>query len=416
MPTIVLVGSRDGALAAAEEMGLSVLLLAERRPPPGRREALADYARVDLRADPADLIARARSLAGRRRIAGVIALTEAAVVPAAHIRAALGLDGLDVAVARRCHDKLLMKRAVREAGIVCTDWVAVEEDTRAKDLVERLGLPVVVKPRRSSGSRGTFVAHHARALRGALEPDHLAERFVRGVEMSVESFVVEGRVVFKNHTEYHVPFWANVLPAALDRDTARAVDAVNRRAIAALGITRGITHLEVFLTERGVVFGEIAVRPPGGHLMELMTRAYGFDAWRALLEIELGRAPELPARPERFAGSWVLHPGAGVVSHVRGLRAAERAEHVDSVHCRVRRGDTVGPRLGTGNQVGHVLASARSRDEVVLALRAARELVRIDLSTGTTLDGYFDSASSSPSSASRPGALPSPSAVLGTSS
>ena len=37
--------------------------------------------------------------------------------------------------------------------------------------------------------------------------------------------------------------------------------------------------MEVFLGEEGPVFGEIAARPPGGYLMDLIPRAYGFDPW-----------------------------------------------------------------------------------------------------------------------------------------
>jgi len=374
--TVLFLGSRPGALAAARRMGLTVFVLDTALPARRAARAVARHGTVPRGGGAG---AAAVALCRGARVDAVVPLTEAAVLPAAEARSALGVAGMDVATALRCHDKVAMKEAVRAAGVACTDWVAVEEGTDADAVRTRLGLPLVVKERRLSGSRGMTLACDAAAARAALRPGMIAERFVEGTEMSLEVFVADGRVLFTNPTEYLVLAFANVAPAGIDAATRAAVEDLARRAVAALGFRRGMAHVELFLTAAGPVFGEMAARPPGGRIMRLLKGVYGFDPWEALLRLELGETPRLPPDPRRFAGVWMLHPGAGRVRSVTGLEAARTVPGVRQVVCRARPGADLAARAGTGQDVGWLEARGPTREAVVTALQQAHALVRIDL-------------------------------------
>ncbi len=397
-----MVGSRDGALAAAERLGLDVLLLDDTRPSARRRSRIARFGRVDLeRPDGlseaghhARLARRARALATDMSVVAVVGMTERAVVPAAVVREALGQPGLGIGAARACHDKAEMKRAVHAAGLPHARWASIGSAARADALIDRLGLPLVIKQRASSGARGARICAQAAEVRDALRPGWIAESFVPGAEMSVESFVIDGRVVFANPTEYLVPFWANLLPARLPAVDAAAVLDLNQRAITALGITRGLTHLELFLGPDGPVFGEIAVRPPGGHLMDLLELAYGFDPWETLLCIEQEERPSLPDGARRSAGVYVLHPGAGVVRSVRGLSAARAVPGIVTLRCRARSGNVLRPRVGSGQTVGHLVAVGPDRDAVASAMVVARAHIRIRVEETEQPPGRYGTAGS----------------------
>ena len=176
-----------------------------------------------------------------------------------------------------------------------------------------------------------------------------------------------------------MPRHANVVPAALEEGVRAAVLQLNAAVIAGLGVERGMTHVELFLTERGPVFGEIAARPPGGRLMPLLRRAWGFDPWRALLQVELGEPARFPAQPRRVAGTWILHPGAGTVSSVEGREEAARVPGVTRVRVRVDRGARIPPRLGTGQDIGYLQAEGPTRDGVARALERAHAALQIRL-------------------------------------
>lgn len=389
---VALVGRRSPALAAARRAGLEVLLVAERpaRGRPGETGSVIcdlggdlDQGEERWRRCAGELAALARRGEGGgqtgRSIRAVLAAGERSVLPAAVIRRELGLPGLDVATAVRCSDKLVMKQAAGAAGLPCARWVAGDEWTRER-LVARLGLPVVLKVRRGSGGRDSWVAQRREELPERLPEGWTAEGFVTGREASVESFVVDGEPRFVNVTEYLEPRWANLVPARLPPGARAAIERLNRRALRALGVERGMTHLEVFLTRRGPVFGELAARPPGGHLLELMELAYGFDPWAAWLAAELGGEPALPAgRPRQYAAVRVLHPGAGRVVRVEGLDEARRQAGVVRADLRLRPGLEVAERRGAGQEVGSIVVRARSGREAERRLQRARECLRIEM-------------------------------------
>jgi biotin carboxylase len=329
-------------------------------------------------ADPAAWHALARTLAPGKPIA-VVALTEAAVLPAALLRAELGVDGMDVATALRCTDKLAMKTAIRAAGLPCADFLACEPGLSPRALVDALGLPLVLKPRTGSGGRGQRLVRAERELESPVPAAYLAERFVEGVELSSEALLVQGALCFENATEYLRVREANVVPAPLPADVAAQIAALQRRALGALGVTEGIAHTEIFLSSAGPVFGELAVRPPGGHIMRLIELAYGFDPWQAWLRLQLGEQPELPRAATRTAGAWVLHEGAGRVRALPDLDAVRRMPGVELVNVRVSAGSRVGPRLGSGDEIGHLIVVGRNRDEVAERLLAARAALRFEM-------------------------------------
>ena len=388
---VLLVGCRRGALEAAARLGLGVHVLHEREPAealPGARgwvrwrtvERLTDRAAVERAVgELAQGAQGAQGAPGKRQggIAAVVACGEPGVLAAAWARALLGLPGNDPATSERCCDKPAMKRAAAAHDVRCAEWRPVDPGTRASELVADLGLPVVLKLARSSGGRGMVTALDEAQVGRALPAAALAERFVHGPEMSVESFVVDGRAVFVNLTDYLVRSHANVLPAELSPAERAAVLSLNERVLAAMGIERGMTHLELFRAADGLVFGEIAVRPPGGRIVQLLRRAWGFDPWEALLAIELGRPVRFPAGPRCSAGSWMLHPGEGDVLAVEGLERARAVAGVRRVRVRLAPGDHVDVRLGLGQDVGHLEASGPDAASVARALRAAHAAVRI---------------------------------------
>jgi hypothetical protein len=135
--------------------------------------------------------------------------------------------------------------------------------------------------------------------------------------------------------------------------------------------------MELFLTDGGPVFGEIAARPPGGYLMDLMGRAYGFDPWEKLIRLALGETPAFPARADRYAGVWVLHPGAGTVGKIRGLTKARAVPGVRKVVCTLGPGDVVKERLGSGDSKGRIVVEGATNEECAEALRQAVALITV---------------------------------------
>ena len=376
---VVFVGRRRGALAAAARLGLEVLLVAER--PRLRPPVVACHAWRPQQ--PESALDAADTFGPLAPVAAVLALTEGSVAPAAALRRRLGLPGLTPAAAARCTDKQLMKDAIRAAGLPCAAYATAEEGLDRAALVARLGLPIFLKDRVGSGGRGTRRVTRAAELPDAVCPGRLAEAALDGEELSIEALVAGGRRLFTNPTEYLLPGYASIVPRATSEATGRALGELLDRALPALGIERGVVHMEVFLTADGAVFGELAARPPGGYLLRLIELAYGFDLWEAWLRVELGRPPDgLPAAAARAAGARLFHPGAGILRSVRGERQAADLPGVVELAVRRRPGDVIPPRLGVSQEVAHLIVTGDDRDAVAETLLRAGELLRFELAPG----------------------------------
>lgn len=374
MRPVVSVGLRPGALDAAERLGRPVIAVVDTPPGPTTAARLAAVVETPFEEvlDHVDVLAAWDP-------AAVVGLAERAVVPAARLREALGHPGCALDTAVQCSDKRAMKRAVRAAGLRCADVVEAEEGLSGADLIERLGLPMVLKAAVGSGGRGTRIVHDAGEVPDRLPDGWMAEAFVDGVEMSVETLVVGGRTVFVNPTAYLEPAWASLVPAPLSAADLDAVRVHAEAARVALGVTTGMTHLELFLTPDGPVFGELAIRPPGGHLMRLIEQAYAFDPWEAMLQIALGEPVDVPTEVGRVAAVQILHPGAGTVLAADGLDEARSLPGVEAVSLRVRPGDAVGPRVGTGQEIGHVIVTGATAEEAKARLAAVTAAIRLEV-------------------------------------
>jgi biotin carboxylase len=362
-----------------------VFVLSERRPVKRVLEQTAAFLRLDFDATRRTCVAAAKELLQQAAPDAVIATTERGVLPAAWIREALGVPGNSVNTAVLCRDKLQMKRAVHKAQIPCAHFSAISPRTNAAALAALLGLPFVIKPRTSSGARGAGVIRDLSQYTKINDSSQMAESYVHGIEMSVESYVHAGKVVFTNLTEYILPLWSNLVPAStLPADLRRRIIKLNQQVIQLFGVERGMTHLELFVTSSGLVFGEIAARPPGGMLMEVLGLAYGFNPWEALIDLELGKSVRLPKRARQHAGVWFLHPGEGVVRSVRGVNKARSLRNVVRVECSAVPGRRIDQRDGSGESEGHIVAQGPTRDAVLGALEASRRQVRIELEPNAT--------------------------------
>lgn len=292
---------------------------------------------------------------GAARYTHVLAGVEAAVYPAAVARRVLQARLSPATTALRCRDKLAMKEYLAEFGIPMTDFIAESTVESPAEAFMRLGSPVVRKRRKSSGGRGLELIQEEHDLVLRRDGRNILERYVSAPEASVESFVNDGRIRFVNTTRYLEKGHANFIPSAFDDVLLNSLQGLNRRVIEALKINWGITHLEVYLADKGLLFGEIALRPPGGYIMNAMQYAYGFDPWAAWLAMELGEDFAFPDHASAYSGVEVFHPGAGQVVAIRGDDLLKQHPAVREFRLKIRPGDQVSRRQSAGQDIGHLL-------------------------------------------------------------
>lgn len=316
-----------------------------------------------------------KSFSGQR-FTHVIAGTESAVFPAAIARRQVGARPSSTATVTRCLDKLLMKQHLARFGIPMTRFLADSASLDPTEVFAELGTPVVRKFRKSSGGRGLTLLERAQDYVPGDQGACILERYIDAPEASIESFINKGNIQFTNITAYHRKGHCNFVPAVLDEALRAALFAMNERVVSALGIAWGMTHLEVYLTKNGPLFGEIALRPPGGYIMNAITHAWDFNPWAAFVAMELGEAFCFPERPSLYAAAEVLYPGAGLVTAVRGKSRVLNEQGIREFRFRVKVGERLDARVGLAQDIGHIVhASASPEERLALHELIERELI-----------------------------------------
>lgn len=373
---VLVVGHRRPIAKELERLGHPYSIWSEN--PVKRSGKALRVIRLSMASTKSEVLAELSSLP---KTSHVIAGTESGVFPASRIRGWLGAHRNPPSAIVRCYDKLIMKQFLKSKGIPMTKFLRGSRDLKPEKVFEELGRPVIVKERISSGGRGMSKAEEERDLEQRVNSRVLLEQEIRGTEGSVESFIFDGKVIFENITEYLIVGKCNLVPGHLSTELKQEVQALNHKVLTALDIKWGMTHMEFYETPTGLLFGEIAIRPPGGYLMDAIRLAYGFNPWKAFVSVELGTLPKIRnANPlHQFASSVVFHPGPGTVQGIEGRETIERLSSVKKFRLKVEKGDLISPREGVGEDVGYLLACAPTRETLRHDLERLFEDFKISL-------------------------------------
>lgn len=290
----------------------------------------------------------------------VIAGTEPAVYPAAVARRMVGARFSPTTTALRCRDKLAMKVYLSDYDIPMTRFMDESAVSSPAAAFEYLGSPLVRKQRKSFGGRSFELIAQAQDLVLQRNDRNILEKFVPAPEASIESFVNNGEIKFVNVTSYLEKRYVNLVPAAFDENLQAGMLALNRKVIEALKINWGITHLEVYLADNGLLFGEIALRPPGGYIMNAMQHAYEFNPWEAFVAMELGEHFEFPGCVLAYSCVEVLHPGVGRISAIHGEQQVKKHPGIREFKLKVKAGDIISRREGAGQDIGYLLHTSET--------------------------------------------------------
>ncbi|SDT72756.1 ATP-grasp domain-containing protein [Jiangella sp. DSM 45060] len=310
----------------------------------------------------------------RRRIDGVITTCDYYLDAVAELAKMLGLPGASPDIVRRAVRKDAVRTVLARAGLpgprfaVAATW----EDALAG--AAELAFPLVAKPVDLNSGTSVHLVDGEAALKDVfyevtgverntrdqpLARRLLLEEVLRGPEVSVETVTAAGRTTVLGITGKSVtPTFVeagHVFPAPLPPAVAAEVTEHVRSALAALGISHGLSHTELRLTPSGPRIVEINPRQGGGYVFDLVRTVTGVSPLALLVDLALGRATELDVRPRGTAAvAFVLAPVDGIVTAVEGRDALDDDPAIVRWQLDVP-GPVRRPR-DNNDRVGHVLA------------------------------------------------------------
>lgn len=304
--------------------------------PASARRSLASYLHVPAMGDPVDVRRRIHAWLGGRRPDRLEALWEPVALLAAQLREDLGLRGMSVDTVQGFRDKPLMRERVQAAGLRVPRTVRVRTVAEARAAIRVVGYPAILKPVDGAGGADTHRVDDEEGFEGALAsmahvPEATVEEFIDGDEFTYETLCVDGRIVYESVCRYEPGVlvarrneWISPIIHAFrstDLPELRGGVELGRAAVAALGMGTGVSHMEWFRKPDGTaIFGEIACRPPGANMVDLMNYADDQDLYRDwAAAVVHGRVPARPPRPWSAAIVFKRAEGRGRIQRVDGL-------------------------------------------------------------------------------------------------
>ncbi len=281
--------------------------------PTWEKEYIEAWTVLETTLDADALVAAARKLNETEPIDGVLCWDEARILQTAHVAEALGLPGGDVAMINRCRDKHLTRTALAAQGVPQPESVLVDTVDEALVTADKLGYPVILKPRALAASLGVVKVNSAEELTAnwafahdttVPEAPHydvkvLVEEFADGYEISIDAAVFQGTVTpfCLARKEIGYPPYAEEIGHYVDAADPLLADEqlfqVLADAHAAIEFTDGVTHTEIMMTADGPKVIEINARIGGDMIPYLGLQATGADPGLAAAAVATGRSPEL---------------------------------------------------------------------------------------------------------------------------
>lgn len=268
--------------------------------------------------------------------------------------------------ASTCNQKSLMRRTLAD----------MPGNVKAQEVKTAVGTtwdgpwPVIVKPADAQGQRGVARVNSPDGLVAAIEAalphsrtqTAIIEEFIEGTEVSVNGYMVDGRLVFvavsdrETWPEYVGLIAAHVAPGtAADDATRERVSELMQDASRRLGIENGPVYAQVMIRDGMPHIIEITPRLDGCHMWKVLRESAGVDLMEwTLRHLVEGSAPEVaggmlnpPLAPVQLRFH-CQEPGTEYDSgrHPSPKTSIERCQYYTD-------GDTVRPINGRFEKVGY---------------------------------------------------------------
>src|SRR6185503_3746859 len=163
------------------------------------RRWLTHYEEVTNVCDEQQVFDAVRFIQRHKDIDRLEATVEAHIMPCAHVREKAGIPGTTARTAFLCRDKPAMKQVLREGGVPCAESTAAGTADEVRAFIERVGYPVILKPRDGAGASGAVRVDSDRELEPALRAlgpgrSIAVEEFIEGHEGFFDTLTLRGEV------------------------------------------------------------------------------------------------------------------------------------------------------------------------------------------------------------------------------
>jgi len=361
----------------------------------------ADYFIKASTRDPELTTKLAYEFSLKHKINGVMTIANDVPLTVAMVANRLGLKSISLNSAKIASDKLLMKDSFKKYQIPCPWYSKVESVEHLKELHKiKKYVDLVVKPIDGRGARGVLLLDKysdyefifSESKRWGDSGIVMVEEFIPGMQLSTESFILNGKIFTpaiaeRNYSRIN-QFRPNIIedggtiPPPISINEIAKVNEVILAGAKSMGISEGIIKGDIVLDKiKGPMIIELAARLSGGWFAtHQIPEASGVDLVNVVMSFAMGEEineDDLIPTKNKSTSIRYWFPPEGKVKEVLGVEKLKELPFLISYGFFKKRGDILTKLKMHSDRFGYVIVSGATRDESLKNVESALSTLEI---------------------------------------
>lgn len=299
-------------------------------------------------------------------------------------------------------DKAIAREILRKQHFNVPVCAKINQSSDLKLAAKKVSFPSVFKPTKFGGSIHVSKVHNLKELEAAyhamnkdawtelgneIGDQAILESYLSGPEYSVEGFVNNDRTIVVTITEKLLskePYFVEVghiTPASVDLYTQTLIEQYIAQVIHALGVHFGAFHSEVKLTCEGPVLIEIAGRPAGDHICDLIELATGINFYKQVLCAFLNKFFSPPNKPsfQYYAGIcfFMNNKSSGYLKEIKGTGSLTKLPGFFEFKQTCQDDEFVPNMASIRSRVGYVVFVNEDHNELSSSMHQAHAIIEV---------------------------------------
>ena len=366
---------------------------------------LADHKLIASTRDADATVSAALEFHKGHPIHGVMTIANDVPYTVASVAHALGLHSIGLDAAKCATDKLLMKQLFQTNNVACPWFTGIEDARQLQEIVSQgKGETFVLKPVDGRGARGVLLIDgnvdlswaYSESKRWGESGRLMLEKFIPGMQLSTESFLLNGKCYTPAMAERNYArlpqFRPNIIedggtiPPLLDAELATRIDDLILRGAAAMGITEGLIKGDLVIDPQGnPLIIELAPRLSGGWLAtHQIPAASGVSLVDAVISYSLREKitpSQLTPKYHRATAIRYWFPPPGLIKKIRGEDSLRKTPGLLAYGFFRREGDMQPPIRMHPDRFGYVIVTGGDRDEALARVNQALGQVQVEVAS-----------------------------------
>jgi isopentenyl diphosphate isomerase/L-lactate dehydrogenase-like FMN-dependent dehydrogenase/biotin carboxylase len=340
------------------------------------------------------MVREAKKFAESEPIHAVITAGTDASMTVAAVANALNLPGIRFKDAEAASNKIKMRKRLKEFNVPIPEFAAIWNIQDARDALEFLKFPLVMKPADNMGARGVIKVSNREELHSAFKHakkysptgEMILEEYMEGPEVSVDAITWNGNFRITGLADRIIerePYFIEVghtMPSNLPHETQQEIERIMFMGMKALGITIGSGKGDIKVTPTGVKVGEIAARLSGGFMSAYTyPLSCGINLNRAAILIALGEEPDdLNEKWKKVSIERSILASPGKLVSISGVEEVRDMEGVSEVFIQNKVGDIISDPTNNIEKSGHFIITTTSLKECEDIFEKIKNVVRFE--------------------------------------